>query len=219
MVDRKARDKTIRLIRDFASGKITNDEFEDNLPEDSKDDAVFNMWSEAIWFCYDDMSTHKLEGDYALSKEVKKLFARMILFLKSDLKYEWPQGIFGGATLLFNLSIWMIWLALFVHHPVILVLIILPYVFHFVFDETKIGKQIFSVYIKLILPVLIVWSLIIPSYWTRGFALFFLAYLWLRKLMNRSNKAKRWERIWPFYRVEDFEEARARPFYLTGNEN
>jgi hypothetical protein len=40
---------------------------------------------------YDDLHEHKLNEGYALTPEAKTAFARAILFLKSDLSYEWAR--------------------------------------------------------------------------------------------------------------------------------
>ncbi len=46
-----------------------------------------------IWGFYSDLSTHKLEGKHALRPDGKAVFMRCILFLKSNLEYEWPKSV------------------------------------------------------------------------------------------------------------------------------
>lgn len=89
MVDRAARDRAAELIRHLASGQITNDEFEDALPETS-DSAVSEVFRHGAWFLYSDTSEYRLTGKDALPRKVRPDIARWLLFLKSDLEYEWP---------------------------------------------------------------------------------------------------------------------------------
>ena len=215
MVDREARDKTIRLVRDFASGRITNHEFEDNLPEDSKDEAIAGV-GEAVWKFYDDLSEHKLDGDRALSKEDKKFFARMILFLKNDLEYEWDLSWRGFLDIIFLFSTFVMWATLAANQTVFSVLIVLPYIFHFLFDATKVGKRIFCIYMKLLGPVVIVGCLIVPSYWTRSSALFVLVYYGLLRLISLCST--NFNHLWPFCRKEQLEAVNQKPIYFTGNQ-
>lgn len=66
MIDRKARDKYAQAIRALVAGMITNDEFEDErLPAlDTADPAI---------------------------SAIKSHVARWVLFLKTDVPYEWPE--------------------------------------------------------------------------------------------------------------------------------
>lgn len=90
MIDSEARNKFAELVRGLASGLITNDDFEDNIP-DSRDKAIISIFSEGVWFLYDDLREYKLKGKYALSKEEKSLVARCVLFLKTNYEYKWPS--------------------------------------------------------------------------------------------------------------------------------
>ena len=90
MLDRVARDRTAELLRHLASGRISNDEFEDALPLETADSAALAV-QHAAWMLYSDLSEHKLTGKHALSAEAKKAVARSIVFLYSDLPYEWPR--------------------------------------------------------------------------------------------------------------------------------
>ena len=111
MIDRSARNSLCELIRGLASGLITNDEFEDNIPV-SNDIAIVEVWSQGAWLLYDDLREYKLTGKDALTKEDKSMVARWILFLKSNNEYVWPNvefkkrflhaisfGKFGQSTL------------------------------------------------------------------------------------------------------------------------
>lgn len=89
MVDRKARDELAEQIRHLVAGQISNDEFEDRLPE-STDTAIWEIFWNGAWGLYDDLSEHKLCGSQRIEKNDRRDIARWVLFLKTDLEYEWP---------------------------------------------------------------------------------------------------------------------------------
>ena len=55
------------------------------------DDAIIIPMLELCWGLYDDTRRHKLIGNDELSKEALNSIKRCILFLHSDLEYEWPS--------------------------------------------------------------------------------------------------------------------------------
>jgi hypothetical protein len=94
--ERIRRDRAIALLRAFAAGKLTNDEFEarfksilDPRPVREWEDRTLWALKSVVWYAYDDLSTHRLEGPHALTTKGKKDFARWILFLQTDRTYEW----------------------------------------------------------------------------------------------------------------------------------
>jgi hypothetical protein len=88
MVDRIKRDFLIEKFRDLLSGNITNLEYDDLENEfiSDNDPAAWLIW-EKTWHLYDDFKEHKVE----LTEDGRQYFARCILFLHSDLEYEWPH--------------------------------------------------------------------------------------------------------------------------------
>ena len=100
MIDRDGRNKLAELVRGLASGLITNDQFEDSIPS-SNDKAISEVYCKGAWFLYDDLRGYKLKGKYALSAEDKSVVARWVLFLKTDLEYEWPSPLFRERFLHF----------------------------------------------------------------------------------------------------------------------
>ena len=90
MIDRTARNKLAELLRSLAAGLITNDEFEDSIPE-SNDKAIKEVFFNGGWSLYSDMKEYKLNGQDALEAVVKKEVARWVLFLKSNYEYNWPN--------------------------------------------------------------------------------------------------------------------------------
>lgn len=89
MVDRDARDRAAQLLRNFVSGKITNDEFADGCPP-TQDRAIDAIWGTA-WVLYDDISEHRLIGRNRLPSDMRRVCLRWLLFLHNDHDYEWPD--------------------------------------------------------------------------------------------------------------------------------
>jgi hypothetical protein len=98
MIDRPGRDKLAELLHQFVGGRLTNDRFEDQLPK-SRDVAVSEIEAES-WFLYDDLKEHRLADKWRLSSRGRTQVAQWIMFLKTDLPYEWPV-IPPWATFLF----------------------------------------------------------------------------------------------------------------------
>lgn len=108
MIDREARDTLAQAIRALGAGTISNDAFERRRQPalGSADPAVAAIDREGAWQLYDDFQEHRLRGRYALTRGGRSEVARWVLFLKTDLPYEWPllrgPGLFllGLANLL-----------------------------------------------------------------------------------------------------------------------
>ena len=88
MIDRDSRQVLAGLLHQFVAGRLTNDEFADRLPS-SKDHAVSEIKRES-WYLYDDLHEHRLVGRWRINRSGRDEISRWILFLKSDLPYEWP---------------------------------------------------------------------------------------------------------------------------------
>ena len=94
MIDRNARDAYAEVLRHFIAGRLTNDEYDrcaDDIldrcsPEDRGPAAVYS----SVWFLYDDLRTHRLTGKSKVPRKTRRELARCIIFLHSDLEYEWP---------------------------------------------------------------------------------------------------------------------------------
>ena len=91
MIDRRARDRLAEAMRALAAGLISNDAFEnDRLPSSSDDAAIREIYSNGAWGLYSDHHEYRLRGRYKLNDKAKEDVARWVLFLKTDLPYEWP---------------------------------------------------------------------------------------------------------------------------------
>jgi len=100
MIDRKARDILAEQLRHFVSGLITNDEFNDRLPVKTKD-AGFWAVEEKAWGLYSDLKEHKLTGSHSVSRSNRRIISCFILFLYSDLEYEWSKHPCTGFLRMF----------------------------------------------------------------------------------------------------------------------
>ena len=101
MIDRDARNRLAESIRHLAAGTITNVEFEERVLSSSSDPAVRAVFVGGPWFLYHDLMRYRLRGKHPLSPAVRREAARWVLFLKSDLPYEWPverRGIVGSLV-------------------------------------------------------------------------------------------------------------------------
>ena len=104
MVDRAQREVGARVLQDFIQGRITNDEFDSQFPF-SRDDAGLQAIRANVWMLYSDLRVHKLTGKYRPNPQVRALLDRSVLFLSTELEFEWPVprisvlNIFRGAWL------------------------------------------------------------------------------------------------------------------------
>ncbi len=105
MIDRDRRKKLALHLRQLTTGQISNDDFEEKVMDDitkgwlpeqyyrsndcKTDDRVIQSILEYSWMLYSDLKNHKLIGKYALPEDALKEITRYILFLHSDLEYEW----------------------------------------------------------------------------------------------------------------------------------
>jgi len=94
MIDRQSRDHYAELLRHFIAGQMTNFEYEDRFDNIAKtltinDPAVHEIF-EDMWFTYCDLRQHTMTGPDAIVGDNRHTVVRFILFLHSDLPYEWP---------------------------------------------------------------------------------------------------------------------------------
>jgi hypothetical protein len=94
MVDRHARDIATGVLRQFMDGLITNEEYERKFPRNRRDPALWAIHSE-MWSCYSDLREHTLTGKHTLSGEARAFFERCLLFLNTDLEFQWPLPKIG----------------------------------------------------------------------------------------------------------------------------
>lgn len=90
MIDHRVRRNLAERLRHLVTGQMTNDAFEDTAKL-SKDRAIQEIEWRLAWPNYDDLHEHTLKGEFALTDGIRKDFARAILFLQTDLPYEWKH--------------------------------------------------------------------------------------------------------------------------------
>jgi len=106
MIDRPARKQLELALRRFAAGRTTSDELDETALEaarTSADPAVRSI-ADAQWTLYDDTRGGYATGDDRLTQTQRAAIARWILFLRSDLEYEWSGRLFHPAQFLRNLA-------------------------------------------------------------------------------------------------------------------
>jgi hypothetical protein len=89
MVNRTQRDAAGRVLRSLVDGVITNDEFEAQFPR-GKEDSALPAIKANVWMLYSDLHRHKLTGKHEPNAETRALLERCVLFLDTDLAFEWP---------------------------------------------------------------------------------------------------------------------------------
>ena len=88
VIDREGRRKAATLLRSLASGRITNAKFADRWPV-SPDSAVEEVYW-AAWKLFSDLREYRLAGPDRLTKAERRVVARWVVFLRTDLPYSWP---------------------------------------------------------------------------------------------------------------------------------
>ena len=89
MIDRTSRDKLAEALRQYVSGRITNDTLDD-IEVDKRDHGAVAV-KQTAWYLYDDLHEHKAVGNFYIDKKDRKEIARWIVFLQSDEEYIWPK--------------------------------------------------------------------------------------------------------------------------------
>jgi hypothetical protein len=89
VIDRVGRSRLALQLRRLASGRLTNAEFDSVRLDSSQDEALVAL-GDAGWSLYDDSLVYRLRGRRALAPDTLEAVARCVLFLDSDLPYEWP---------------------------------------------------------------------------------------------------------------------------------
>src|SRR5213075_358108 len=105
MIDCLSRTRLAERLRHLATAQITNDAFEESAVR-TKDIAVREIEWRLAWPCYDDLHEHRLTEEFTLTDGIRRDFGRAILFLKTDLEYEWKHrlGLRGFLNSAFHLQ-------------------------------------------------------------------------------------------------------------------
>ncbi len=102
MVDRKARREYAQLVRQFISGRLTSDEYEDRfgkLQFNKKDRALSEVWEVLDSLCEESLPK-KMTEQWRLDHSARRQTAQAVLFLQSDQEYGWPTRLWDGSVFL-----------------------------------------------------------------------------------------------------------------------
>jgi hypothetical protein len=102
MVDRTQRDSASRVLQSFIDGVITNDDFEAQYPRLTSDPAIPAIKAN-IWMLYSDLHQHRITAEHALTNEQREIAQRCVLFLTTNLEFEWPVPEIKLSNLFTNL--------------------------------------------------------------------------------------------------------------------
>jgi len=94
VIDVEARKKAAEVVRHFISGRMTNFDFEKNMPATA--DLAVRAIEESLWLVYDDFEKHKLDAEWALPSCTKSQMVRWVMFLHTDEEYHWPTFSYPG---------------------------------------------------------------------------------------------------------------------------
>ena len=92
MIHRDSRDRLAEALRQYVSGRISNDQL-DEVEVDWRDRGAAAVKGMA-WRLYDDHRNHFVEGTIPRGSEARKTIARWVTFLHSDVEYLWPEYSF-----------------------------------------------------------------------------------------------------------------------------
>lgn len=92
MVERGNRDVAASVLQDLIDGKITNDEFMSRFKFPKNTDPALGAIFMFAWGQFSDLRTHRLTGRDALVPERRAVMERSVLFLRTDLEFEWPPA-------------------------------------------------------------------------------------------------------------------------------
>jgi hypothetical protein len=90
VIDMAARRQASAVLRGFMEGRLSNAGLDAQYPGASVDRAVHEIYLRT-WRFQDDFHEYRAEGNAALTSEELALLHRCVLFLETDLIYEWPS--------------------------------------------------------------------------------------------------------------------------------
>jgi hypothetical protein len=101
-IDKERRIALADSAHEYIAGFISNHDFETRLhtflPLRAATDAgLWPIWQQLWWLCFvfGDLDTYRLRGKHRLSKKDRHTALRIVLFLRSDVRYEWAPIDFG----------------------------------------------------------------------------------------------------------------------------
>jgi hypothetical protein len=98
MIQRETRDDLANCLQRLLAGEMTNREFDDRYYERwlNSEDAAVTEIARFGWGLYSDPPpTYRLGIHYSVPDEAVQTGRRAILFLRTDLEYQWPRNVAG----------------------------------------------------------------------------------------------------------------------------
>lgn len=102
MVDQEARRLYAELVRQFTSGRMTVDEYEEQffaIRFNKKDPALPKLWDN-LTALYEDAWPDRPTRQWRLDRDARRRVARAVLFLQSNHEYHWPETTWDGSVFL-----------------------------------------------------------------------------------------------------------------------
>ena len=90
VIDRNARDVAGLALRRLAAGRIFTADYEETWASVKTSDEGVRAALDAGWGLYSDYRNYRLRNGDELSPQNLAAVGRCVLFLKTDLEYEWP---------------------------------------------------------------------------------------------------------------------------------
>ena len=88
MVDISKRKQAATLIRQFVEGQISNDDYDNDFPDDTRDQELPAVY-DRLWLLYSDLVPSRLHKA-SLTDDERAVVEQCIVFLRTDLGYEGP---------------------------------------------------------------------------------------------------------------------------------
>ena len=190
MVDLEARAQVGTNLRRLITGRMTNDQFDDFYYQlDSDDNAIREIAGYGYCLYSSDLPLpYRLKGRHAVDTDTRRTAARAILFLQTELEYEWPPDVQGVAPF------WML------YGPGCYLLVAPILIFIAVFSASMWQTFTMGVLGFLAIASVVHWLV------TRN-----------KRLAEVEQFQAHGELdVWPFCRAVDFENAKKKPRFLAG---
>ena len=101
MIDRDSRNRLAEALRQYTSGRVTNDDL-DTVAVDRRDSGAVAVKQQA-WFLYSDLKKHYVGNRPLPHSKDRRTIVRCIAFLHSDEEYYWPDKSLRIRDMLWNL--------------------------------------------------------------------------------------------------------------------
>jgi len=115
MVDQEARRQYAELVRQFTSGRMTIDEYEERfiaIRLNKKDPAISKI-CDRLGLLYENAQPDKLTKQWRLDPVARRKVAQAVLFLQSGEEYQWREELWDGSVFLITAFLVFLLFALF----------------------------------------------------------------------------------------------------------